>query len=278
METKDQLESIVKLRQRLIRLIKLGETNELTEQVEDFVRRLFNKSFSIENFVLELQRLLNVTIKTNLIDFLRETIPLAQEYLRERHFDPFSWQIFRNVSICSTRLPSFEQARFRFPSTTILPRVRSSTNVYQEKLFLRFAQNQFDLDENAENLILQTFFRFVRHLIERIHFYVRHRTDRSALNSNRYEMTSHTREQIRFLIDLNKTNSTTTTTTNNEDFRHRSEIDETTSFIQRETRLKRDYSSTPRLIRATRQDLIIVMENQPKLKRSKTLLWAYGTR
>lgn len=111
METRDQLESIAKLRQRLIRLIRLGEPNplrpsvapnetvDLTEQVEECVRRLFNTSSTIDGFVQDVQRLLNVTIKTNLTVFLFETIPIAQEYLRQQNCDPYSWDTFKALSI-----------------------------------------------------------------------------------------------------------------------------------------------------------------------------------
>ncbi len=104
------IEVILKLRQRLVRLIKLGEPNQLrsiiddennnrTANVEECVRRLFNNSYSAEIFIQEVQRILNVTIKTNLSLFLVETVPLAQQYLQQHHYDPFSWEIFKTIAI-----------------------------------------------------------------------------------------------------------------------------------------------------------------------------------
>jgi hypothetical protein len=108
----NQIEVISKLRQRLVRLIKLGEPNQLhstidhgnnnidlTSNVEECVRHLFNNSYSVEIFIQEVQRILNVTIKNNLIQFLVETIPLAQQYLQQHQYDPFSWETFKTMPI-----------------------------------------------------------------------------------------------------------------------------------------------------------------------------------
>ena len=106
MEVANQIDVISKLRQRLFRLIKLGEPNQLrsisidrTGNVEECVRRLFSNSYSVEMFIEEVQRILNVTIKSNLTAFLGETIPLAQEYLQQHQYDPLSWEIFKTITI-----------------------------------------------------------------------------------------------------------------------------------------------------------------------------------
>jgi hypothetical protein len=104
------------LRQRLVRLIKLGEPNQLcskiddgtnnktsidlTGNVEECVRRLFNTSCSVETFIQDVQRILNVTIKSNLSLFLTETIPLAHQYLQQQHqYDPLSWETFKTITL-----------------------------------------------------------------------------------------------------------------------------------------------------------------------------------
>ena len=116
MDSTNHFELISKLRQRLLRLIKLGEPNhlrsttddisannqtslDLTANVEDCVRRLFNNSCFVETFIQEVQRILNVTIKSNLIAFLTETIPLAHQYLQQHQYDPLSWEIFKTISL-----------------------------------------------------------------------------------------------------------------------------------------------------------------------------------
>lgn len=114
MDTTNHLEQILKLRQRLIRLIKLGEPNQihsttqltnnrssidLTANVEECVRRLFNNTSTVEIFIQDVQRILNVTIKSNLTLFLTETIPLAHEYLQQYQYDPFSWETFKTITL-----------------------------------------------------------------------------------------------------------------------------------------------------------------------------------
>lgn len=116
MEDRNQLESIVKLRQRFLRLIKLAEPNssvsnfeenistdgnfiDLTGQIEDFVRQFFANFLTVEQFIFELQRTLNVTIKNNLALFLEQTVPLAQNYLKSLSHDPFSWDVFKSIQI-----------------------------------------------------------------------------------------------------------------------------------------------------------------------------------
>jgi hypothetical protein len=128
-------------------------------------------------------------------------------------------------------------------------------------------------------------------------------------------MTSNVREQIRFLIELNKSRngelnnhfhigkfqrkSDLTNITDDEQKRIRTreyrlsvieelrqkEANETACLVLRESRLKRQKisdntrKSIPiRILRANLQDLIVVMENIPILKRSKTLLFAYANR
>jgi len=128
-------------------------------------------------------------------------------------------------------------------------------------------------------------------------------------------MTSNVREQIRFLIELNKSRngelnnhfhigtfqrkSDLTNITDDEQKRIRTreyrlsvieelrqkEANETACLVLRESRLKRQKisdntrKSIPiRILRANLQDLIVVMENIPILKRSKTLLYAYANR
>jgi hypothetical protein len=123
-------------------------------------------------------------------------------------------------------------------------------------------------------------------------------------------MTSNVREQIRFLIELNKSrNGELNNTfqrkteliniTDEEQKRIRTreyrlsvieelrqkEANETACLVLRESRLKRQKTSDNdrkikpiRILRANLQDLIIVMENIPILKRSKTLLYAYANR
>jgi hypothetical protein len=325
MDMTNQIEIISKLRQRLVRLIKLGEPNPLhstiddgnnnrTANVEECVRRLFNNSCSVETFIQEVQRILNVTIKSNLTLFLAETIPLAQQYLQQHQYDPFSWETFKTITIQTsssnmTRLPSLQQACFRLPpscpqfidltSSLIQPNIRSDINPYQQKLISRFAQHNFYLNENAEDLFLQTLYNFLRHIIRRLRFYTEHRIDMQLLNSNTYEMTSNVREQIRFLIELNKSRngigSFPRTAESNDEQKcirtrlsiieelRQKEANETACLVLRESRSKRqkfsDKTTIPfRLLRANLQDLILVMENLPVLKRSKTLLFAYANR
>ena len=199
METTTQFEVILKLRQRLIRLIKLGESKiddnkstsiDRTAEIEECVRSLFNHSSSVEIFVQDVQRILNVTIKSSLVTFLVETIPLAQN-----QYDVSSWDTFKTMSFPnSTRLPSLQQARFRLPSScpqlidltasaqsaaadepsAFIPNIRSDANVYQQRLIQRFARQNFHLNQCAEQLIFETLSKFLRHLIERIRFYTEH--------------------------------------------------------------------------------------------------------
>lgn len=118
MDTINHLESISKLRQRLIRLIKLGEPNQvqstgdnrilidLTSHVEECVRRLFNNSYSVEIFIQDVQRILNVTIKNSLTHFLIETIPLAQQYLQHQ-YDSISWDTFKTITFPTSSTVNF---------------------------------------------------------------------------------------------------------------------------------------------------------------------------
>ncbi|CAF1154948.1 unnamed protein product [Rotaria sordida] len=121
METTNHLEMISKLRQRLLRLIKLGEPNQLrsttqinndnnnnnntrslidlTANVEECVRCLFNNSCSVEMFIQDVQRILNVTIKSSLSFFLTEAIPLAHQYLQQHQYDPLSWETFKTITL-----------------------------------------------------------------------------------------------------------------------------------------------------------------------------------
>lgn len=123
-----------------------------------------------------------------------------------------------------TRLPSLQQARFRLPpscpqlidltsslstrspqgQTCLIPNIRPDADPYQQHLIHRFARQNFYLNECGERLFLQTLYTFLRHIIRRLLFYTEHRIDTQLLNSNTYEMTSNVREQIRFLIKLNK--------------------------------------------------------------------------
>ncbi|CAF5007098.1 unnamed protein product [Rotaria socialis] len=128
-------------------------------------------------------------------------------------------------------------------------------------------------------------------------------------------MTSNTREQIRFLIELNKIqNGETNNNLNMSIFQRKPEMlniieedlkgtrtreyrtsiieqlrqkeaDETACLVLRDTRLKRkkltdnNPNMTPiRILRASLQELIAVMESEPVLKRSKTLLYANANR
>lgn len=111
MDAINHLELISKLQQRLLRLIKLGEpttenTNnhrisvDLTTNVEECVRRLFNTSCSVEIFIQDVQQILNVTIKSNLSLFLAQTIPLAHQYLQQQHqYDSLSWETFKTITL-----------------------------------------------------------------------------------------------------------------------------------------------------------------------------------
>lgn len=120
MENTHQFEIISKLRQRLLRLIKLGEPNktpsikqatihdtntvvktslDLTANVEECVRYLFNTTYSVEIFIQQVQQILNVTIKSNLKFFLIEAIPLAHQYLQQSHYDPLSWDTFKTIPL-----------------------------------------------------------------------------------------------------------------------------------------------------------------------------------
>jgi hypothetical protein len=128
-------------------------------------------------------------------------------------------------------------------------------------------------------------------------------------------MTSNVREQIRFLIKLNKSRNgeinnhlhlgsfqrkaELINVTDEEQKRIRTreyrlsiieelrqkEANETACLVLRESRSKRQKLSDSnqktipiRILRANLQDLILVMENIPILKRSKTLLYAYANR
>ncbi|CAF3313475.1 unnamed protein product [Rotaria socialis] len=369
METKNHLEIISKLRQRLLRLIKLGEPNQLhattptnndhntrppvdlTANVEEYVRCLFNTSCSLEKFIQNVQLTLNVTIKSSLSLFLVETIPLAHQYLQQHQYDSLSWDTFKTIPLQAsystmnsntshqstnmTRLPSFQQARFRLPQsypqlidltsslpsrytpaqTFITPNMRADANSYEQKLIYRFARQNFYLNPCGEKLFLQTLYTFLKHIIRRLRFFTQHRSDTRFLNSNAYEMTSNTREQIRFLIELNKIqNGETNNNLNMSIFQRKPEMlniieedlkgtrtreyrtsiieqlrqkeaDETACLVLRDTRLKRkkltdnNPNMTPiRILRASLQELIAVMESEPVLKRSKTLLYANANR
>ncbi|UJR16233.1 hypothetical protein I4U23_003143 [Adineta vaga] len=354
METVHHLESISKLRERLIRLIKLGEPNQgrsstqtnddLTVNVEECVRHLFNTSYTIETFVQNVQQILNVTIKHSLTLFLVETIPLAHQYLQQNQYDPYSWEIFKSIplqtssssnvisnSSDSTRLPSLQQAHFRLPPSCpqlidltsscqkdLVPYIRPDANIYQQKLINRFARKNFHLSQCGEHVFLQTLYAFLTYIIRRLHFFAQHRLDTRLFNSNIYEMTSNVREQIRFLVELNKAQTgesnrnlnidrfhqrqvELTTNVHNgeqkciqtprdhrlsllEDLRQR-EADETACLVLRESRLKRQKTTDNeqkikpiRIVRGNTQDLIVVMENESILRRSKTLLYAYANR
>ena len=118
MESTNYLELISKLRQRLLRLIKLGEPNQLrstiqtneninhndssidhTATIESCVCRLFSNSCSVETFIQDVQRTLNVTIKSNLSFFLAETIPLAHRYLQHHQYNSHSWETFKMITL-----------------------------------------------------------------------------------------------------------------------------------------------------------------------------------
>ena len=234
-----------------------------------------------------------------------------------------------------TRLPSLQQACFRLPpscpqltdltsslsscstqeQTSITLNIRSNTDPYQQKLINRFARHNFYLSECAEHLFLQTLYTFLKHIIQRLLFFTQHRTDTRLLNVNTYEMTSNVREQMRFLIELNKLKndelhnslnlgkfqhkSALTDTINEEQKRIRTheyrssviehlrqkEADETACLVLRQSYLKRQKALDHhqkimpiRILRASLQELIAVMESEPILKRSKTLLYAYANR
>jgi hypothetical protein len=167
-------------------------------------------------------------------------------------------------------------------------------------LIYRFAEHNFYLNETGEDLFLQTLYNFLRHIIHRLRFYTEHRIDTQLLNSNSYEMTSNVREQIRFLIELNKSRNgdfPIGSCSRNDDEQknvrthenrlsvieelRQKEANDTACLVLRESRSKRQKLSDHRpfrLLRASLQDLILVMENQPVLKRSKTLLRAYANR
>ncbi|CAF3368223.1 unnamed protein product [Rotaria sp. Silwood1] len=370
METSNQLEMISKLRQRLLRLIKLGEPNELrsiaqtdndnnnarpsidlTAYVEECVRCLFNTSSSVETFIQDVQRILNVTIKSSLTLFLAETIPLAHRYLQQRQYDPLSWETFKTITLQTslsninsnttnqstnmTRLPSLQQACFRLPplcpqlidltssvssrsiqeQSYITPNVRADANPYEQKLINRFARHNFYLNEYAEHLFLHTLYTFLKYIIRRLLFFTQHRIDTRLLDSNIYDMTSNVREQMRFLFELNKVQNgesnnnlsngifqrkpESTSIIDEEQKRTRirdyqssvieqlrqKEADETACLVLRQSRLKRQKISNnnrnfmpTRILRASLQELIAVMESEPILKRSKTLLFAYANR
>ena len=234
-----------------------------------------------------------------------------------------------------TRLPSLQHACFRLPSscpqlidltsslstrstqeqTSITPNIRPDADLYQQKLINRFAQHHFYLNECAEHLFLQTLYTFLKYIIRRLLFFTQHRTDTRLLNINTYEMISNVREQMRFLIELNKLKndeshnnlnlgifqqkSSLTDSINEEQKRIRTheyrssviehlrqkEADETACLVLRQSYLKRQkvldhYQKIMpiKILRASLQELIAVMENEPILKRSKTLLYAYANR
>ena len=326
MAATEHLESISKLRQRLLRLIKLGEPRttiqishddkdnnqpsaDLTAQIEDWVARLFNNSCTVETFIQEVQLILKVTIKSSLSLFLTETIPLARQYLEQHQHDSLSWEIFKTIPLqpqsnTITRLPSLQQARFRLPPSCpqiidlTSPNIRPDANIYQQRLIHRFAQQNFYLNQSAEELFLQTLYTFLRQIITHLRFYTEHRLDTQFFHSKAYEMTSNVREQIRFLMELNKSRSGPININEGEqkDTRTREyrlsvieelrqkEANETACLVLRESRSKRqklsekNRTSTVKLLRANLQDLIVIMENLPILRRSKTLLYAYANR
>jgi hypothetical protein len=243
-------------------------------------------------------------------------------------------------SVNMTRLPSLQQARFRLPpscpqlidltstrstqeQTFIIPNIHPEADPYQQQLICRFARRSFYLNECGEQLFLQTLYTFLKYLIRRVHFFTEHRIDTQFLGTNTYEMTSNVREQIRFLMELNKlqngetynvslnnnlnagllqrkTESMNMTDINDEEQKRtrareyrlsvmeelrQKEADETACLVLRESRLKRQKVSDAnrktisiRIFRATLQYLIAVMENEPILRRSKTLLYAYANR
>ena len=194
-----------------------------------------------------------------------------------------------------------------------MPNIRPNADFYQQKLIHRFAQHHFHLNENAEDLFLQTLYTFLRDIIRRLRFYTEHRLDTQVLNSHTYEMTSNVREQIRFLIELNKSrnggefnhnlhlNSLQRRTDLNDDDQkcirtreyrlsvieelRQKEANDTACLVLRESRSKRQKLSDKnrqttsfRFLRANIQDLILVMENIPVLRRSTVLLYAYANR
>lgn len=334
MESAHQLESICKLRQRLVRLIKLGAPNparppaptgddctslDLTADVEECVRRLFSTSYTIEAFVQHVQQILHVTIKNSLIQFLIETIPLAHRYLQH---DPYSWDTFKSMALPAAtaaavshsaeqptnRLPSLQQAQFRLPpscpqladlasslQTALNPPPRSDADPYQQKLIIRFARKHFHLSRCGEGVFLQTLYNFIRYILRRVRFFAQHRVDTHQMHSGTYDMMSNVREQIRFLMDVNQskhaernpmipTGNDQKRLTSIEGLRQR-EADETACLVLRESRLKRQKTAENerktkpvRAVRANAQDLIVVMENETILRRSKTLLYAYANR
>ena len=105
-------------------------------------------------------------------------------------------QLIDLTSSLSTRYPQGQ--------TCLIPNIRPDADPYQQHLIHRFARQNFYLNECGERLFLQTLYTFLRHIIRRLLFYTEHRIDTQLLNSNTYEMTSNVREQIRFLIKLNK--------------------------------------------------------------------------
>jgi hypothetical protein len=193
--------------------------------------------------------------------------------------------------------------------------MRPDFNVYQQKLFNCFARRHFQLSPSANDLVLQTLSRFLQHILRRVLFFVKHRINGQSTGNERYDMTSNVREQMRFLTELHKVKYDNMThadamqrkiesnqpfDVNNEeqkrmrtrDYRlsiveelRQKEADETACLVLRETRLKRQKlsanngsSASMRIHRVNRQDLIVVMEDEPILKRSKTLLVAYANR
>ena len=98
-------------------------------------------------------------------------------------------QLIDLTSSLSTRSPQGQ--------TCLIPNIRPDADPYQQHLIHRFARQNFYLNECGERL-------FLRHIIRHLLFSTEHRIDTQLLNSNTYEMTSNVREQIRFLIKLNK--------------------------------------------------------------------------
>lgn len=199
--------------------------------------------------------------------------------------------------------------------TFLTPNIRPDANIYEQKLIHRFARQNFYLNQCGEHLFLQTLYTFLKYIIRRLRFFTQHRIDTHLLNSTTYEMTSNVREQIRFLIELNKIqNGEFNNNLNIDKFQRKIELtnvideeqkrmqthecrlsiieelrqkeaDETACLVLRESRLKRQKLSDHhqkikpiRILRASLQDLIGVMENEPILRRSKTLLYAYANR
>lgn len=165
--------------------------------------------------------------------------------------------------------------------------------MFREKLFERLASMNFSLADEAEKLIFENLENFLKKIVLRAMFFARHRIDVKSLSADRYEMKTNSREQIRFLVDLQKNEKSLNVppTEIEENFRRtkdfrasiveqmrKKEAEQTASIVLREIRTKKQNETRRNFLRVNLQDLIAVLETESIFRRSKLLLFAYANR